>query len=82
MPAEQRALTSRRASEDGEVEVIGDEPANTVKETGSIRGCCVEGRRRVIHCAQAARSWTTPRVPLGEAGRKAGCRKSARAVYV
>ena len=29
MPAEQRALTFWRASEDGEVKVIGDEPANT-----------------------------------------------------
>ena len=29
MPAEQRALTFWHAFEDGEVEVIGDEPANT-----------------------------------------------------
>jgi hypothetical protein len=32
MPAEQRALTSGALFEDGEVVVIGDEPANTIKD--------------------------------------------------
>ena len=34
MPAEQRALTFWHASEDGEVKVIGDEPANTDYDPG------------------------------------------------
>jgi len=69
----------RCASEDGEVEVIGDKPGNTVEDRSRPRLLC-RGRRRVIRCAITARSWITPRVPLDEAGRKAGCRKSARPV--
>src|SRR5437879_5282483 len=28
--------------------------------TGAVRDCCVEGRRRVTHRAEAARGWFTP----------------------
>ena len=35
------------AFEDGEVVVIGDEPANTSNEQEAAGDCCVEGRRRV-----------------------------------
>ena len=41
------------AFEDGEVVVIGDEPANTIND-GAAGDCCVEGRRRVTHRAEAA----------------------------
>ena len=49
MLAEQRALTFWHASEDGEVKVIGDEPANTDYDPGSL----VEAhtaRRRYVTC--------------------------------
>ena len=39
------------AFEDGEVVVIGDEPENTIKKTGAVGDCCVEGRRRDTYCA-------------------------------
>ena len=67
------------AFEDGEVVVIGDEPANTIKDR-RVRDCCVEGRRRDAHRAEAACGWFAPRVPHGETSRKAECRKSARSV--
>jgi hypothetical protein len=35
--------------------------------TGPVRGCCVEGRRRVTHRADAARGFVCPSVkPVGE----------------
>ena len=41
------------AFEDGEVVVIGDEPYNTIKDRRRPN-CCIAGRRRVTHRAQAA----------------------------
>ena len=35
----------------------------TPSKTGAVRDCCVEGRRRVTHRAEAARGWSTPRGP-------------------
>src|SRR5437762_4018470 len=32
----------------------------TPSKTGTVRGCCVEGRRRVTHRADSARGWFTP----------------------
>jgi hypothetical protein len=67
------------AFEDGEVVVIGDEPANTINDR----------RRRRLLCRGAKESYSPYRsrvrlvclrVPCGEASRKAGCRKSARPV--
>src|ERR1019366_3011023 len=52
----------------------------TPSMTGAAGDCCVEGRRRVTHRAEAARGSFALRVPRGEASRKAGCRKSARPV--
>src|SRR5262245_33747444 len=49
MPAEQRALTFWHASEDGEVKVIGDEPANTDYDPGpSVEALTT--RRRSVTC--------------------------------
>ena len=42
------------AFEDGEVAVIG-ESLKTPSTTGAAGDCCVEGRRRVTHRAEAAR---------------------------
>ena len=42
----------------------------TPSKTGAVRDCCVEGRRRVTHRAEAARGWFTPRVPHGETSRR------------
>src|SRR5664280_3484977 len=50
----------------------------TPSRTGAAGDCCVEGRRRVTHRAEAACGEFALRVPRGEASRKAGCRKSAR----
>jgi hypothetical protein len=52
----------------------------TPSMTGAAGDCCVEGRRRVTHGADAACGWFTPRVPHGETSRRAGCRRSARPV--
>ena len=49
LPAEQRALTFWHASEDGEVKVIGDEPANTDYDPGpSVEAHTA--RRRYVTC--------------------------------
>ena len=49
MLAEQRALTFWHASEDGEVKVIGDEPANTDYDPGpSVEAHTA--RRRYVTC--------------------------------
>src|SRR5258708_23101406 len=47
---------------------------------GAAGDCCVEGRRRVTHRAEAACGSFALRVPRGEASRRAGCRRSARPV--
>src|ERR1700736_3064563 len=52
----------------------------TPSMTGAAGDCCVEGRRRVTHRAEAACGSFALRVPRGEASRKAGCGKSARPV--
>src|SRR5712691_6571054 len=43
----------------------------TPSKTGAVQDCCVEGRRRVTHRAEAARGWFTPRVPHGQTSRSA-----------
>jgi hypothetical protein len=45
-----------RAFEDGEVVVIGDEPANTINDRRRRKSLC-RGRRRVTHRAEAACGW-------------------------
>jgi hypothetical protein len=40
MPVEERTLTSGALFEDGEVEVIGDEPGNTVDDRNCPRLLC------------------------------------------
>src|SRR5258708_40274974 len=52
----------------------------TPSKTGAVRDCCVEGRRRVTHRADAACGWFTPRVPHDETSRRAGCLNRARPV--
>ena len=52
----------------------------TPSTTGAAGDCCVEGRRRVAHRAEAACGWFALRVPHGETSRRAGCRRSARPV--
>jgi RecA-family ATPase len=49
-------------------------------KAGAVRDCCVEGRRRVTHRAEAACGWSTPRVPHDETSRRAGCLNRARPV--
>jgi hypothetical protein len=44
------------AFEDGEVVVIGDEPANTINDRRRRKSLC-RGRRRVTHRAEAACGW-------------------------
>ncbi len=83
MPAEQRALTFWHASGDGEVKVIGDEPANTDYDPGpSVEAHTA--RRRYVTCrgvvARHQHRAADRRGPCGEANRKAECRKSARSV--
>jgi hypothetical protein len=81
--AEQRALTVRHASEDGEVKVIGDEPANTDYDPGPSVEAHI-ARRRYVTCrgviAGHQHKAADHRGPCGEADRKAECRKSARSV--
>jgi len=83
MPAEQRALTFWHASEDGEVKVIGDEPANTDYDPGPSVEARTARRRYVTGQGAVARRQhraTDGRGPCGEANRKAECQKSARSV--
>jgi hypothetical protein len=82
-PAEQRALAFWRASEDGEVKVIGDEPANTDCDPGPSVEAHI-ARRRYVTCRGVIvghqHKAADHRGPCGEANRKAECRKSARSV--
>ena len=68
-----------RASEDGEVEVIGDEPGNTVEDRNCPRVLC-RGTKASYSPRNAARGRFTPRVSPGEASRRAGCLNRARPV--
>jgi hypothetical protein len=68
------------AFEDGEVKVIGDEPANANYDPGPSERAVSRGEERE-HAAQmtlAVRALF--RVPDDEASRRAGCGKSARPV--
>jgi hypothetical protein len=67
------------AFEDSEVEVIGEEPANTIKRQAPSE-IAVSWSEGANHIAQKTRAVYFPRVPYGETSRKAGCRKSARPV--
>jgi hypothetical protein len=67
------------AFEDGEVVVIGDEPANTINDRRRRRLLCRGAKESYSPCRSRARL-VCLRVPCGEASRKAGCRKSARPV--
>jgi hypothetical protein len=68
------------AFEDGEVKVIGDEPANTDYDPGPSEKAVSQGEGRK-HAAQTTLAVSGLfRVPYGEASRRAGCRKSARPV--
>ena len=68
------------AFEDGEVVVIGDEPANTNYDPGSSEKAvsCGEGREHAAQMTLAVSALF--RVPHDEASRRAGCGKSARPV--
>src|SRR5260370_26599231 len=65
------------AFEDGEVVVIGDEPANTINDRRRRRLLCRGAKESYSPCRSRVRL-VCLRVPCGEASRKAGCRKSAR----
>src|SRR6478609_8076216 len=67
------------AFEDGEVVVIGDEPANTNNDRRRRRLLCRGAKESYAPCRSRVRL-VCLRVPCGEASRKAGCRKSARPV--
>jgi hypothetical protein len=67
------------AFEDGEVVVIGDEPANTINDRRRRRLLCRGAKESYSPCRSRVRL-VCLRVPCGEASRKAGCRKSARPV--
>ena len=71
-----------RAFEDGEVKVIGDEPANTEYDPGPSEKAVSSGEDRTSAQGVVARHprWANCRVPYGETSRKARCRKSARRV--
>jgi hypothetical protein len=68
------------AFEDGEVKVIGDEPANTDYDPGPSEKAVSrgEGRERTAQMTLAISDLF--RVPHDEASRRAGCGKSARPV--
>src|SRR6267142_3118696 len=66
------------AFEDGEVVVIGDEPANTINDRRRRRLLCRGAKES--YRAEAACGSCALRVPRGEASRRAGCRRSARPV--
>ena len=71
------------AFEEGEVEVIGDEPANTDYDPGPSVEAHVARRRCVTAEGVIARHQhkaADHRGSCGEANRKAECRKSARSV--
>src|ERR1700731_1315404 len=65
--------------EDGEVVVIGDEPANTINDRRRRRLLCRGAKESYSPCRSRVQL-VCLRVPCGEASRKAGCRKSARPV--
>ena len=68
------------AFEEGEVTVIGDEPANTDYHPGPSEKAVSRGEERE-HAAQMTLAASDLfRVPHGEASRRAGCGKSARPV--
>ena len=67
------------AFEDGEVVVIGDEPANTINDTTPSEIAVSRAKESYSPCRSRVRL-VCLRVPCGEASRKAGCRKSARPV--
>ena len=69
------------AFENGEVVVIGDEPANTSNDRSRRRLLCRGAKESYSPCRSRVRL-VCLRVPCGEASRKAGCRKSARPVWV
>src|SRR5207245_3169036 len=68
------------AFEDGEVKVIGDEPAHTDYDPGPSEKAVSssEGEQAAAQRTLAARAFL--RMPHGEASRRAGCRRSARPV--
>ena len=70
------------AFEDGEVKVIGDEPANTDYDPDLSGKLLSQGEGCVSAevSSQDISSTADCRVPCGEANRKAECRKSARSV--
>jgi hypothetical protein len=80
MLAEQRALTFGMLFEDGEVKVIGDEPANTDYVRACQRKLLSQGGGWPRGVVARHRLYRRRRVPCGEANRKAECRKSARSV--
>jgi hypothetical protein len=67
------------AFEDGEVEVIGDEPENNIKRPDPSEIAVSWAKKRNLPGRRRARPISL-RVPCGETGRKAGCGKSARPV--
>jgi hypothetical protein len=68
------------AFEEGEVKVIGDEPANTNYDPGpSEKAVCREAKEELTPLRTLAVS-DLFRVLCGEASRRAGCGKSARPV--
>jgi len=79
MLAEERALTSGALSKMARSWWLAMS-LQTPSMTGAAGDCCVEGRRRVTHRAEAACGSFALRVPRGEASRRAGCRRSARPV--
>jgi len=79
MPAEQRALTSGELSKMARSWWLAIS-LKTPSKTGAAGDCCVEGRRRVAHRAEAACGWFALRVPHGETSRRAGCLNRARPV--
>ena len=83
MPAEERALTFWHASEDGEVKVIGDEPATPTTIRVRQWKLISQGKdtsRAGVSSLDINIKRPTIGVPCGEANRKAECRKAARSV--
>jgi hypothetical protein len=67
------------AFEDGEVEVIGDEPENTINDRTRPRLLCRKAKEENLPQTTLAASLLL-RVPFGESSRRAGCRRSASPV--
>ena len=65
------------AFEDGEVEVIGDEPENTINDRTRPRLLCRKAKEsHLLHKCRVR--LVTLRVPFGESSRRAGCLNRAR----